>query len=147
MAARVVSLRVQREKGAAARIVRRLYCDVRRGVLNDVHSGAGKRQVCLRFYGTEPDDRPEGLCVRKFTENVAIADMPVQSLAPDSVLRVGGCVLRLTQLGKTCYADCALAGHGKSCPLAREAAFAEVLESGWIALGDAAARIGGGDAV
>lgn len=147
MGARVICLQVQEERGAAIKRVQRLYCQAQHGVQNDVHSGPGKRQVCLRFTETSQAMPPDGLCAQKFQENVRIAGMSKHLLLPGAVLQAGGSIMRLTQRGKRCYAGCAAAQRGEICALSRETAFAEVLESGWVAQGDPVHWIGDSDEI
>lgn len=84
--------------------------------------------------GIDAGDWDEGLCVRRFSENITADTLP--ALQPGDELYAGTLQLRITAAGKTCFPECRFQQAGTSCPLAEAAFFAEVTQDGIVRPGD-----------
>ncbi len=85
-------------------------------------------------------DWEEGLCVRRFSENMTIASLP--PLQVGQTLGMGSLTLRILAAGKSCFPECRYVQRGMSCPLAEQAYFAEATGDGRVDTGDAVEIIG-----
>jgi MOSC domain-containing protein YiiM len=65
------------------------------------------------------------------TEGVAVAELPLGTR-----LRLGGCLVELTQIGKVCHDHCAIYRAAGDCVMPREGIFVRVLQGGPLRAGD-----------
>ena len=111
------------------------------GVEGDFHQG-GERQVSLlsaearHWMEIEP---VQGLCFRRFRENILLEGLPMDSLEPGGLLSMGSAVLRISGRRKECFKECARFSKGLSCRLSRCALFAAVDQSGTVRIHDCVA--------
>ncbi len=75
-----------------------------------------------------------GLCTGRFTPGITF-EGNADGLKSGMLYVLGTAVIRVTQKGKRCFPDCALAQAGNTCGLAQNAVFAEVSQGGWIEKG------------
>lgn len=108
------------------------------GVNNDAHAGAWHRQVSLLASESIARMKQLGLEVGagSFAENIATSGIVLHQLPLGSVLRIGGAVLRVTQIGKECHDRCAIYHQAGDCVMPREGIFAEVITGGIVRPGD-----------
>ncbi|MBQ3078173.1 MAG: hypothetical protein IJC43_09965 [Clostridia bacterium] len=99
--------------------------------------GGGERQVSLMSGACADAITPEhkGFCVRRFFANLILDGVDFERLEAGMTLRLGDCLLQLTQVGKECFDDCPVASVGDPCPLRRGCAFARIERGGEIAAG------------
>lgn len=105
------------------------------GLTGDYHQG-GDRQLCLLDEGVRQGPQEEGLCHKRFKENLLIRGLADLQLRAGSKIAIGDAVLEITSYGKECYAECPLFTAAGPCALSRSIAFAKVVKSGEIHVGD-----------
>ena len=71
-----------------------------------------------------------------FGENLVVSDFDFRALPVGTLLRCGGVLLEMTQIGKECHSHCAIYKAVGDCIMPREGVFARVLEGGVIKNGD-----------
>lgn len=108
------------------------------GIVGDAHAGNWHRQVSLLAMESIDTMRAKGLKVRPgaFAENITTQFITLPDLAVGTILRIGGTVLEITQIGKECHTRCAIYYKAGDCVMPREGIFARVLNGGVINVGD-----------
>lgn len=143
----VVSVNVAAAKGMRKepRPEIRLVAD--HGVEGDGHAGPWHRQVSLLARESIETMRAKGLDVGPgdFAENVTTEGLAVAELPLGTRLRLGGCLVELTQIGKVCHDHCAIYRAAGDCVMPREGVFARVLEGGPLHAGDGVVVVALGD--
>ena len=143
----VVSVNVAAAKGMRKepRPEIRLVAD--HGVEGDGHAGPWHRQVSLLARESIETMRAKGLDVGPgdFAENVTTEGLAVAELPLGTRLRLGGCLVELTQIGKVCHDHCAIYRAAGDCVMPREGVFARVLEGGPLRAGDRVVVVAIGD--
>jgi molybdenum cofactor synthesis domain-containing protein len=109
------------------------------GIEGDAHAGSWHRQVSLLGLEEIEDFRARGADVDfgAFGENLIVEGYRLRELPVGTRFRIGGALLEMTQIGKECHTHCAIYHQVGDCIMPREGVFAEVLEGGEIAAGDA----------
>ena len=114
------------------------------GIEGDAHAGTWHRAVSLLSY-----EKFEEACERfreagaaqlspgDFAENIMVSGMDFAKLPIGIRFRCGDAVLRMTQIGKECHADCEIRKITGDCIMPREGVFAVVEEGGIVKPGDA----------
>lgn len=108
------------------------------GIERDAHAGKWHRQVSLLSYEKVDEFNAKGAGVTDgaFGENLLVEGIDFKNLPVGTILRAGGVVLKMTQIGKECHESCAIRKRVGDCIMPREGVFAEVLEGGVIRAGD-----------
>lgn len=108
------------------------------GVAGDAHAGPWHRQVSLLADESIARMRECGADVGPgaFGENVTTAGLVVHELPVGSRLRLGPCLVEVTQIGKECHDRCAIFQQVGDCVMPREGIFVRVLEGGPVRPGD-----------
>ncbi len=108
------------------------------GVEGDGHAGPWHRQVSLLAQESVDSMRAKGLDVGPgdFAENITTEGVAVAELPIGTRLRMGGCLVEVTQIGKVCHDHCAIYRAAGDCVMPREGIFARVLEGGSLRAGD-----------
>ena len=99
----------------------------------------GERQICLLASELREwiDSQTEqGICFRRFKENLLLAGIPDGIFPPGARLQIGDVVLRMSEELKRCHNECELASRGKPCRLSGSAVFAAVECGGVVRIGD-----------
>ena len=109
------------------------------GIEGDAHAGSWHRQVSLLGLEEIEDFQARGADVDfgAFGENLIVEGYRLRELPVGTRFRIGGALLEMTQIGKECHTHCAIYHQVGDCIMPREGVFAEVLEGGEIAAGDA----------
>jgi len=138
--ARVVSVNISEMKGVLKHPVQRIELKPGWGIVGDAHAGNWHRQISLlaeesidtmRAMGLE-HLRPGAFAENINTEGIALKDLPVGAR-----LRVGECLLEVTQIGKECHNDgCAIQKATGHCVMPTEGIFAIVVEGGFVQAND-----------
>ncbi|MBP5749577.1 MAG: MOSC domain-containing protein [Firmicutes bacterium] len=113
------------------------------GIEGDAHAGNWHRAVsllsyekyqeaCERFRAAGHRDLEPG----DFAENIMVSGIDFAKLPVGIRFRCGSAVLRMTQIGKECHADCEIRRITGDCIMPREGVFAVVEEGGDIRPGD-----------
>ncbi|WKY43462.1 hypothetical protein Q5O14_12535 [Eubacteriaceae bacterium ES2] len=108
------------------------------GIENDAHGKKGSRQISLmtkKNAGALADVREDGLCTRRFNENILISNVDKNLLRPGARICFKNAQLEITEIGKTCF-GCVLSESNQYCPLVEDVIFAAVCEEGIIKVGD-----------
>ena len=145
--AKITTNNISPKKGTFKQPVERaeLKCD--HGIVGDAHAGDWHRQVSLLAEESIDTMRAlgvDGLTAGAFAENINTEGIELKSLPVGTRLRVGTCLLAVTQIGKECHNDgCAIQKATGRCVMPTEGIFAIVLEGGVIRKGDGIAVEGG----
>jgi molybdenum cofactor synthesis domain-containing protein len=113
------------------------------GIVGDAHAGNWHRAVSLlsyeRFAAARKRFAEAGLRELQpgdFAENVMVSGIDFAKLPEGIRFRCGSAVLRMTQIGKECHADCEIRRITGDCIMPREGVFAVVEEGGESRPGD-----------
>lgn len=109
------------------------------GIQGDAHGGAWHRQVSLladESVETMRSKCPIPLEPGVFAENITTRGIDLKDLPVGTVLRVGGCLLAVTQIGKQCHNDCAIRRQVGTCVMPTDGIFTIVLKGGVVKPGD-----------
>ncbi len=109
------------------------------GLEGDAHAGKWHRQVSL--LAKESIDKSkglptDGLCHGVFAENITTEGIELYTIPVGTQLKVGECVIEITQIGKECHEGCAIQKLVGKCVMPREGIFAKVVKGGKIFEGD-----------
>ncbi len=139
--ASVTSVNISEKKGMRKRQVERIELRKGHGIVGDAHAGDWHRQISLLAEESIDTMRAMGLetlTPGAFAENINTEGIELKSLAVGTLLRIGACVLRVTQIGKECHHDgCAIQKATGHCVMPLEGIFAVVIEEGFVQSGDA----------
>ncbi len=120
------------------------------GIDRDAHAGTDIRQVSLldieSIRGQIADAKAKGASVEirpgVYAENITTEGLDLSALKIGDRLRAGPkAVLRISKIGKECHSPCAIYHQVGDCIMPRKGIFAEVMESGEIAVGDTLEKI------
>lgn len=131
------------------------------GVAGDAHAGAWHRQVSL-LPAESVDRMREALLGRQgaevgcvdvtselgpgaFAENVLVRGMDLASLPVGTTLAAGDARLVVTQIGKTCHADCEIRRLAGTCVMPTDGIFCVVTRAGTLRAGDEVRVVGEGE--
>lgn len=131
------------------------------GVVGDAHAGAWHRQVSL-LPAESVDRMREALLCRQgvdagcvdvaselgpgaFAENVLVRGMDLASLPVGTTLAAGDARLVVTQIGKTCHADCEIRRLVGTCVMPTDGIFCVVTRAGTLRAGDEVRVVGEGE--
>ncbi len=147
---KVLAVCVSEKKGTIKHPVPGIILRTKHGIEGDAHAGDWHRQVSLlatesiepmreklREKETGKQDPLLSLPAGAFAENILTEGVELKSLPVGTMLQVGGAVLRVTQIGKECHADCAIRRAVGDCVMPREGIFAIVEQDGTVRAGDA----------
>lgn len=136
--AKVVAVCISEKKGTMKHPVDAIVLKREHGIVGDAHAGSWHRQVSLladesveKMRRVFPD-----ILIGAFAENILTEGLELCSLPVGTRLRVGPALLRITQIGKECHANCAIRKQVGDCVMPREGVFAAVLEEGTVRGGD-----------
>ena len=113
------------------------------GVEGDAHGGFGHRQVSLIASEDIEIMRAKlpDLAPGSFAENLTTEGIELALLSVGERLRVGECVLEVSQIGKDCHARCQIFERTGECIMPTKGIFCRVLTGGWVRTGDPIERI------
>ncbi|MFH1995796.1 MAG: MOSC domain-containing protein [Candidatus Omnitrophota bacterium] len=136
--AEVVSISVREQKGVPKKILTTTRAEKDHGLPGDRHAGPGDRQMSLFARECLRRLRAKGIAIDcgGFGENITTSGIKLSALKPGARLLVGEVPIEVTRIGKFCKKPCAAYPEQSLCPLPREGAFAKVLASGTISVGD-----------
>jgi len=135
----VVGIKIKRKKGVPSEVVAQSNLVAEFGLEGDVFAGKGDRQISLfddEAKSVNGDSKKECFCISRFSENMLIKDLPVESLTTESKLGIGEAIIQITQVGKECHKECPVFSKDGVCDLSKKVAYAKVIKSGGIKVGD-----------
>lgn len=137
--ASIVSINLSEKKGTIKQPVTEGRLVKGHGLLGDAHAGNWHRQISLlaqesieKMIAMGAGDLSSGM----FAENITTEGIELFTLPVGTTLRLGECLVEVTQIGKTCHKHCEIYKKIGSCIMPFEGIFATVLEEGVIRAGD-----------
>ena len=135
---KVVAVCVSSERGTQKQNVGSGRFVVGWGIEGDAHAGRWHRQVSM--LGLDQiaafNARGAGVEPGAFGENLVVEGFGFRALPVGTLLRCGGVLLEITQIGKECHNHCEIYRRMGDCIMPREGVFARVLCEGVIRVGD-----------
>ncbi|MEG0512865.1 MAG: MOSC domain-containing protein [Clostridia bacterium] len=141
--ASVLCVNLSEQKGMIKHPVEVAELRKNHGIVGDAHAGDWHRQVSLLAEESVAKMRAQcdiALPYGVFAENIDTEGMDLKALPVGAVLRVGECLLEITQIGKECHSNCAIKQQVGHCVMPTEGVFAKVIAGGHIRAGDAITR-------
>ena len=139
MSGKVLSINISEAKGTPKTSINPGTMIEDFGFEGDAHAGKWHRQVSL--LAQESIDkakgmREDGLCHGIFAENITTSGIILHTLPVGTRLKVGECLIEITQIGKECHEGCAISKLVGQCIMPREGIFAVVVKGGKVYEGD-----------
>ncbi|MBP3853838.1 MAG: MOSC domain-containing protein [Erysipelotrichaceae bacterium] len=136
---KVIAVCTSEKRGVQKKEVDHIVLRAHWGIESDAHAGDWHRQVSLLDLGKITDFKNRGVDVDfgAFGENIITEGFDWRQIPVDTQIRIGDCVLALTQIGKECHDHCAIYHAVGDCIMPREGVFTEVIKGGTIRKGDA----------
>lgn len=109
------------------------------GFEGDAHAGKWHRQVSLLAKESIEKSKglsTEGLCHGVFAENITTEGIELYTIPVGTQLKLGECVIEISQIGKECHEGCAIQKLVGKCVMPREGVFARVIKGGKVFEGD-----------
>lgn len=138
MQGRIVAVCMSRQKGERKTDVGSALLIAGQGLEGDAHAGFAHRQVSLLSVASiqKMQEKCPGLVPGDFAENLTVEGLDLPALPVGTVLRAGGAVLKVSQIGKECHHGCAIRQAVGDCVMPREGIFATVEQGGRVSRGD-----------
>ena len=137
--ASIVSVNISLKKGTAKQPVTEARLVKDHGMEGDAHAGNWHRQVSLLAQESINKMIEMGageLRPGMFAENVTTEGITLFTLPVGTKLKLGDCLVEVTQIGKTCHQHCEIYKKLGACIMPFEGIFAIVLKEGVIRAGD-----------
>ncbi|MBL7171101.1 MAG: MOSC domain-containing protein [Candidatus Omnitrophica bacterium] len=156
--AKIVSINISEQKGIAKKPVKEGVLREDHGLVGDIHSGPGDRQVSLlaiesiqkqigkaipapggQGVNKCPKTRAKGVNLKPgdFAENITTEGVDLAGLDIGTELIINdNVVLKITKIGKECHRFCSIYYKTGDCIMPREGIFAQVVNGGGIKIGD-----------
>ncbi|MEA5048936.1 MAG: MOSC domain-containing protein [Eubacteriales bacterium] len=137
--ARITSINVSPKKGTFKHPVEQAELQVDFGIVGDAHAGNWHRQISL--LAQESIDKMTALGLNdltpgKFAENITTEGIELYTLPVGTTLRMGECLVEVTQIGKECHQHCEIYKKVGQCIMPHEGIFVKVLRPGVLRAGD-----------
>jgi len=138
--ATITSINISPKKGTFKQPVKEAEFRVDFGIVGDAHAGNWHRQISL--LAQESIDKMtalglDDLVPGKFAENITTQGIELFTLPVGTRLRLGACVVEVTQIGKECHQHCEIYKKVGQCIMPHEGIFVKVLVPGVVRVGDA----------
>ena len=133
--ARVLSVNISEKKGTPKTRINPGVLIEDFGFEGDAHAGKWHRQVSLlakESIEKAKNGPSEGLCHGVFAENITTEGIELFTIPVGTKLRVGECVIEISQIGKECHEGCAISKLVGKCVMPKEGVFATVVKGGKI---------------
>ena len=137
--AKVLSINISEKKGTPKTKINPGVLIEDFGFEGDAHAGKWHRQVSLLAKESIEKSRglpTEGLCHGVFAENITTEGIELYTIPVGTQLKIGECVIEITQIGKECHEGCAIQKLVGKCVMPREGIFARVIKGGKVYEGD-----------
>lgn len=138
--ATITSINISPKKGTFKQPVKQAELRVDFGIVGDAHAGNWHRQISL--LAQESIDKMtalglDDLVPGKFAENITTQGIELFTLPVGTRLKLGACVVEVTQIGKECHQHCEIYKKVGQCIMPHEGIFVKVLVPGEVRVGDA----------
>jgi MOSC domain-containing protein YiiM len=135
---RVVAVCTSEKKGTRKVDVGSATVQVGWGIAGDAHGGDWHRQISLLAIESIDKMRAKGLEVGPgdFAENITTEGLVLYEVPVGTRMRLGQCLVEVTQIGKICHDRCAIYYQAGDCVMPREGIFVRVIEGGPLQVGD-----------
>lgn len=135
---KVLAVSISERKGIKKHPVEYIELIEDYGIDGDAHAGKWHRQVSL--LGVESmeamKEKLPTLSAGDFAENILTEGIVLYKLPIGTILKVGDCILEVTQIGKECHLGCEIRHIVGDCVMPREGIFTKVIKGGKIKAGD-----------
>ena len=140
--ATITSINISPKKGTFKQPVNQAELRVDFGIVGDAHAGNWHRQISL--LAQESIDKMTALGLSdlvpgKFAENITTQGIELFTLPVGTRLKLGACVVEVTQIGKECHQHCEIYKKVGQCIMPHEGIFVKVLTPGVVRVGDSIA--------
>jgi cyclic pyranopterin phosphate synthase len=135
----VVSVNTSGKKGTVKEPQPEAILRENHGIEGDAHVGEWHRQISLLAEESIAKMSAMGIPDLKpgdFAENITTRGIELYKLPIGIVLRLGDCLVEITQIGKECHQDCAIRQKTGSCIMPSEGVFAKVIRGGRLKAGN-----------
>ena len=138
--ATITSINISPHKGTFKQPVNQAEFRVDFGIVGDAHAGNWHRQISL--LAQESIDKMtalglDDLVPGRFAENITTQGIELFTLPVGTRLKLGACVVEVTQIGKECHQHCEIYKKVGQCIMPHEGIFVKVLVPGVVCVGDA----------
>ncbi|MDY6065165.1 MAG: cyclic pyranopterin monophosphate synthase MoaC/MOSC-domain-containing protein [Finegoldia sp.] len=134
----VIDVNVSEQKGTLKKPIDLAEVIEDYGIKGDAHAGKWHRQVSLLAEESIDKMRAKGIDLKDgdFGENITTRNIELHTLPVGAKLKIGSCILEVTQIGKECHSSCQIKKKVGSCIMPLEGIFTKVLRGGQIKRGD-----------
>ena len=139
MQGKVLSINISEKKGTPKTKINPGILIEDFGFEGDAHAGKWHRQVSLLAKESIEKSKglpTDGLCHGVFAENITTEGIELYTIPVGTQLKVGGCIIEISQIGKECHEGCAIQKLVGKCVMPREGVFAKVIKGGKVFEGD-----------
>ena len=139
MKGKVLSINISEKKGTPKTKINPGVLIEDFGFEGDAHAGKWHRQVSLLAKESIEKSKglpTDGLCHGVFAENITTEGIELYTIPVGTLLKVGECVIEISQIGKECHEGCAIQKLVGKCVMPREGIFARVIKGGKVFEGD-----------
>ena len=139
MKGKVVSINISEKKGTPKTKINPGVLIEDFGFEGDAHAGKWHRQVSLLAKESIEKSKglpTDGLCHGVFAENITTEGIELYTIPVGTQLKIGECILEISQIGKECHEGCAIQKLVGKCVMPREGVFAKVIKGGKVFDGD-----------
>lgn len=137
--AKVLSINISEKKGTPKTKINPGVLIEDFGFEGDAHAGKWHRQVSLLAKESIEKSKglpSDGLCHGVFAENITTEGIELYTIPVGTQLKVGECIIEISQIGKECHEGCAIQKLVGKCVMPREGIFAKVIKGGKVYEGD-----------
>ena len=137
--AKVLSINISEKKGTPKTKINPGVLIEDFGFEGDAHAGKWHRQVSLLAKESIEKSKglpSDGLCHGVFAENITTEGIELYTIPVGTKIKVGECIIEITQIGKECHDGCAIKKLVGQCVMPREGIFASVIKGGKVYEGD-----------
>lgn len=135
---KVVAVSISEKKGTKKHTVPFVNLIEDFGIEGDAHAGKWHRQVSLLAQESMENMKKKlpTLKAGDFAENILTEGIILYKLPIGTILKIGQCMLEVTQIGKECHFGCEIRHIVGDCVMPREGIFTRVLKGGKIQAND-----------
>jgi len=137
--AEIISINTSKEKGTQKEPAGKAKLRRDHGIEGDAHATNWHRQISL--LAQESIDKmissgAKNISPGAFAENITVRGLELHTLPVGTRLKLGGCQVEVTQIGKECHQHCKIYYQAGICIMPLEGIFVKVITEGIIKDGD-----------